>query len=397
MRRLHELRPQRDTDQASDACPTRIGRFEIHGLIGRGGFGIVYRAYDPVLKRDVALKIPRADVLLDVECRGRLEREARAAAGLEHPNLVPVHEAGRLGPISFIAFAYCPGCDLAAWLRAQPPIGCVAAARLLRILARAVHYAHGRGILHRDLKPSNVLLSPVEPAAGFSSDTIWLPRADNPLLPRLTDFGLAKSAAGDPVQTQSGALLGTPTYMAPEQADGRLAAVGPATDVYALGVILYEVLTGRPPFWGESTVAILLQVRSLEAPPPSRIRPEVPRDLETICLKCLNKEPRKRYASAGALADDLDRFLTGAPIQARPTGRLEHAAQVGPPPPGTGRVLYRAVSRQLFRYARPVCAMAKNANSPEHGRRAGTGKRTPPRSRRPASGNTAKSRCITTA
>jgi WD40 repeat protein/serine/threonine protein kinase len=325
---LQQLRPrsQAIAVEPEGPCPARIGRFEIRCPLGRGGFGIVYRAYDPVLCREVALKIPRADALVDADCRARFEREAVTAAGLDHPNLVPVHEAGQLGPICYIAFAYCPGSDLATWLRQRTaPVRCVEAARLVRTLARAIHYAHGRGVLHRDLKPSNVLLSPVAAAATPSQDqdNVWRPEADSALIPRVTDFGLAKFAAGDQAQTQTGDLLGTPTYMAPEQTEGRLA--GPTADVHALGVILYEVVTGRPPFWAETALATLLQVKTSEPVRPSRLRPELPRDLETICLKCLDKEPRKRYASAEDLAEDLDRFLAGTPIQARPIGPAEQA------------------------------------------------------------------------
>ena len=214
----------------------RIGRFEIHGSIGRGGFGIVYRAYDPVLSREVALKIPRADVLMDAECRvtPRAGSGRRRRARTSQPRARPRGRPARARFPSSRSL-YCPGCDFAAWLKPNSrPLAAWRPHAFVHILARAVHFAHGRGILHRDLKPSNVLLSPVEPAAGFSSDTILAARAENPLLPRLTDFGLAKFAAGDPVQTQSGALLGTPTYMAPEQADGRLAAVGPATEFMPL-------------------------------------------------------------------------------------------------------------------------------------------------------------------
>ena len=326
MQRLQQLRPQQPSVESEGAWPARIGRFEIRGPLGRGGFGIVYRAFDPVLCREVALKIPRADALVDAECQARFQREARAAAGLDHPNLVPVHEAGQLGPISYIAFAYCPGSDLATWLKQRTtPLRCLEAARLVQILARAIHYAHGRGILHRDLKPSNVLLSPASPGATPAKDNLWLPEADSALIPRVTDFGLAKLAVSDQSQTQSADLLGTPSYMAPEQVEGRRTPAGPAIDVYSLGGILYEVLTGRPPFWGENAVATLRQVELMEPVRPSRLRPELPRDLETICLKCLQKEPRKRYASAEALADDLDRFLTGRPIKARPTGLAEQA------------------------------------------------------------------------
>ena len=214
-----------DTGSAAETYPARIGRFEVRCLLGQGGFGIVYRAYDPVLCREVALKIPRADALVDEECLARFQREARAAAGLEHPNLVPVHEAGQLGPICYIALAYCPGSDLAAWLKERKaPVRSAEAARLVWILARAIDHAHRQGVLHRDLKPSNVLLSPLKSSASDSAklgDELWRPDADTILIPRVTDFGLAKFAVDEQAATQTGHMLGTPGYMAPEQMDGR--------------------------------------------------------------------------------------------------------------------------------------------------------------------------------
>jgi WD40 repeat protein len=345
---LQQLRPQHPPDSQADRItkqlraggpaarpagepsdPARIGRFEICRLLGRGGFGVVYLAYDPVLRREVALKIPRADVLADAECRARFQREARAAAGLDHPHLVPVHEAGELGLVCYIALAYCPGDTLAAWLRQRTaPVGWVEAARLVAILAQAIHYAHMRGVLHRDLKPSNVMLSPVAPSeipTPGQDGGVWVPEPGTGFLPRVTDFGLAKLDAGDGGQTRSGAILGTPAYMPPEQLDGRRRDLGPPTDVYALGAILFEVLTGRPPFWGETAMDMLWQAKTAEPVSPSQLRPQLPRDLATICLKCLHKEPRKRYSTAQALADDLDRFLAGRPILARPTSRTERA------------------------------------------------------------------------
>ncbi len=349
---LQKLRPRHELEGPSNSltgaisaepsshgdlpCPAQIGRFEIRRPLGRGGFGIVYLAYDPVLCREVALKIPRADALVDHECRIRFQREARAAAGLDHPNLVPVHEAGELGPICYIALAYCPGSNLAAWLKQRTaPVPSRQAARLVATLAHAIHYAHLRGIYHRDLKPSNILLSPVPPsewpASGApdsdrrSSKGIWQPDPESGFLPRVTDFGLAKLAGGEQGHTRTGAVLGTPSYMAPEQAEGRGGDVGPATDVYSLGAILYEVVTGRPPFWAETTLETLLQVKSVDPVSPGRLRPKLPRDLETICLKCLQKDPRRRYASAEALGDDLGRFLAGVPIRARRSGWPELA------------------------------------------------------------------------
>jgi hypothetical protein len=261
--------------------------------------------------------VPRADALLSPEWRERFGREARAASALDHPNVVPVYEAGAAGPVCYIASAYCPGPTLAGWLKERSePVPFRVAALLVAALADGVEHAHRRGVLHRDLKPSNVLLSPAPEAADELGFT-----------PRVTDFGLAKllAEAVPDAQTRSGAILGTVEYMAPEQAAGKGKAVGPAADVYALGAILDELLTGRPPLRGETDLDTLLQVQTEEPLPPTRLRPKVPRDLETVCLKCLQKEPARRYAGAGALAEDLRRFLADEPIAARPTAAWERA------------------------------------------------------------------------
>jgi tRNA A-37 threonylcarbamoyl transferase component Bud32 len=312
LRRLHRLRQVRPPVGAV----SEVGRFRVRRELGRGGFGVVYLAFDPRLGRDVALKIPRPDVLASADLRERFHREARAAAGLDHPNVVPVFEAGEAGPVCYIASAYCPGPTLREWLRGRTdPVPIADAAALVAALADGVAHAHARGVIHRDLKPANVLLQPFTPGPG---DDTLLPdrRAAGGFTPRITDFGLAKLADPAEAVTRTGAALGTPSYMAPEQAEGKR-EVGPAADVYALGAILYELLTGRPPFVGESDLDTLQQAIAQDPVPPSRLRLRLPRDLETVCLKCLEKDPRRRYPTATELAADLRRFLAGEPVMAR--------------------------------------------------------------------------------
>jgi tetratricopeptide (TPR) repeat protein len=304
--------------------PERVGRFTLRRELGRGGFGIVYLAYDPELRRDVALKVPHAPVLVTPELRARFRREAQAAAALDHPNVVPVYEAGEAGPLCYLVSAYCPGTTLAHWLAERTePVPFADAVRLVRTLADAVQHAHSRGVLHRDLKPANVLLQiadlrlqidPTDQSAILNLQSA---------IPKIADFGLARIVGSASRPTRSGAVMGTPCYMAPEQALGKTRELGPAVDVYGLGAMLYEVLTGRPPFGHDGAEDTLAQVMWAEPVPPSRLRPQVPRELETICLKCLQKEPAGRYAGAAALADDLGRFLDGRPILARPLGRAE--------------------------------------------------------------------------
>jgi WD40 repeat protein/serine/threonine protein kinase len=333
--------------------PTTIGRFRIRRELGHGGYGIVFQAYDPQLEREIALKVPHVEALLTPELRERFLREARAAAALDHPNLVPVYDAGEVGPVCYIASAYCPGTTLAAWLKARAePVPWQQAAVLVATLADAVHHAHAQGVVHRDLKPANVLLarnpksapcslgrnpksgiSPVEGQAISDTFVSDFGFRISDFVPKITDFGLAKFQSSEPGSTapqdltKSGAIVGTPRYMAPEQAGGNSEAVGPAADIHALGAILYEVLTGRPPFVAETVLDTLEQVRSQEPLAPRRLRPKLPRDLETICLRCLQKEPRKRYASAAELAEDLKRFLAGQPIRARPVRAWERVAK----------------------------------------------------------------------
>jgi tetratricopeptide (TPR) repeat protein len=284
-----------------------IPGYEVRERIGRGGMSVVYRAWQPSLKRDVVIKVINESAPVGRErAADRFQAEAEAIARLQHSHIVQIHEVGRHDGRPYLVLEYMAGGGLDRRLAGtpRPP---TEAAMLAQTLARAIHSAHERGVVHRDLKPANVLLT-----------------ADG--LPKISDFGLAKLVGAEPAgASTSGAVLGTPSYMPPEQAEGRAGAVGPPADVYSLGAILYEALTGRPPFRADSAFVTLQQVILVEPVPPRRLQPGVPRDLETICLKCLEKDPRKRYASALALADDLRRFLAREPIRARPVGALGRA------------------------------------------------------------------------
>ncbi len=310
-----------------------VGRFQVLQEIGRGGQGVVFLARDLVLDRKVALKVARTEVLLNLDMRRRFLREGRAAAGLLHTNILPIFEAGEMGGISYIAQAYCDGITLSEWLTRQTePVPVRLAALIVAALAAGAEHAHSRGILHRDLKPSNIMLDPqIEPtvssAATAESHSPSLANAtcELPFTPKLLDFGLAKMLETEGDDTQTGVVIGTPAYMAPEQADGRLNAVGPQTDVYGLGAVLYELLTGAPPFVGVSNADLLNQVFNNEPVAPRRQRPDVPRDLEAIVLKCLAKQPRQRYASAKDLERDLRRFLAGETTLVRPRKPWERA------------------------------------------------------------------------
>ncbi len=275
---------------------SRVGDHELLREVGRGGMGVVFKARHIRLNRVVALKMIRGGALADSEDLQRFAKEAEAAGQLQHPNIVALYEFGSLEQEPFFSMEYISGSSLAERVATGPVPG-RRAAGYLEATARAVHFAHTRGILHRDLKPANVLL-------------------DENDQPKVTDFGLAKLMATDAGQTRTGAVLGTPSYMSPEQAAGRK-DLGPASDVYSLGAILYELLTGTPPFQGESALATLNQVADQEPIAPRLLNPSVERDLETICLKCLEKDPARRYRRAEDLADDLHHYLQHEPISAR--------------------------------------------------------------------------------
>jgi WD40 repeat protein/serine/threonine protein kinase len=299
------------------AKPLSIPGYEILAEVGRGGMGVVYKARQLNLQRLVALKMILAGEFADPELIKRFQSEALAVARLQHPNIVQIFESGTYGSQPYFSMEYVDGCSLARWIGISPPSP-QAAATLLETLARAIHYAHQNGIIHRDLKPANILLSGAWRVARGEN------RMDSSLAtqPKITDFGLAKLVDGGPdARSMTTNALGTPEYMAPEQIAG--ARPSPATDIYSLGVILYEMLVGRCPFQGDTKWLTLELVRGQEPISPVRLKASTPRDLETICLKCLSKEPAQRYATAQALADDLQRFLNGEPIQARPISDLE--------------------------------------------------------------------------
>jgi WD40 repeat protein/serine/threonine protein kinase len=328
---------QEDTETKLGPMPFELGPFHVRRVLGIGAFGVVYLAKDSRLGRLVAVKVPQRESLINPLLRQRFLREARAAAQLHHANIVPIFDVGEANGACYIVSAYCRGGSLAGWLNSRSaPVPFRLAAHLTAYLADGVQHAHDCGILHRDLKPGNVLIQPDGPPGD--------PEGIG-LTPMISDFGLAKfleaaaetspapidviGAPGDAAEDLSNetrGIAGTPAYMAPEQAGLWSQAIGRATDVYGLGCILYQLLTGRPPFTG-STRDILRQVREDEPSAPSRLRPGLPRDLEMICLKCLSKAPGERYPTARDLGDDLRRWLGGESVRARPVGPLRRMAK----------------------------------------------------------------------
>ncbi len=297
--------------------PTRLGRFEIERVLGSGAFGVVYLAADELLKRRVALKVPQPQMIGGEESRRRFEAEAAASARLHHRGIVSVYEADFSGPIPYIASAYCPGPDLGRWLAARgQPVPWAEAATFMAKLADAVDHAHREGVYHRDLKPSNVLLMPHDESVG-ASDKL------SDYSPKLTDFGLAKCALLTDTQTRSSMMIGTPLYMAPEQLESARVESPIQADIYSLGCILYELTTGQPPISGETYTEILDRLRNERPRPLGELVPAASKDFATVCHKCLEKNPRTRFATAAELAADLRACADHRPISAVKSNWIE--------------------------------------------------------------------------
>jgi len=311
------ITPSSGQPQGAPPIGTKVryfGDYELLQEIARGGMGVVYKARQINLNRTVALKMILAGQLASEDDVRRFYTEAEAAANLDHPGIVPIFEVGEHEGQHYFSMGFVEGESLADRLK-EGPLPPREAAELTKKVAAAIGYAHERGVIHRDLKPANVLLkAALGKASGSRPSTL-----DSQ--PMVTDFGLAKRVEGESDLTASGQILGTPSYMPPEQASGKVDEVTESADVYSLGAILYALVTGRPPFQADNPLDTLLQVLEREPVSPRTLNPKVPQDLETICLKCLEKESHRRYASAHDLAEELHRFLDGRPIVARPISR----------------------------------------------------------------------------
>lgn len=362
LRRLKTMpaRPLRDAPQSWPA----ITGYSIVGELGHGGMAVVYKAVQHGLNRPVALKMILAGKHASSALRNRFRAEAEAVARLQHPNIVQIHEIGEHDGLPYFSMELVEGGTLSKSLAMGRWAGggkerCLQAARLVETLARAIHHAHHQGVVHRDLKPANILLA----SGGRESPEPATSEDSRPPLalvfPKIADFGLALYQDEGPNQTRTGEVMGTPNYMAPEQAQGRRGDVGPATDVHALGAILYELLSGRPPYLAATGVETLMQVSFEEPVSPRRLRHDLPQDLETICLKCLRKLPRQRYGSAFELAEDLRRFIEGMPIKARPVTALERAVKWARRRPLSASLLAGLVVVTLVGFAAVTFALVK--------------------------------------
>ena len=300
-------------DEDARDCPSKIGRFEIQRQIGKGGFGVVFLARDPELDREIALKIPRHEVVTTPELKSRFIREGRAAAALAHPNIVPVYESGQVGAICYLASQLIVGQTLAQWQSKQESLPPSVAADITSTIAEAISHAHQRGVLHRDIKPANIMVEEGETDECLSHRV------------KIMDFGLAKIIGDSNFQTKTDAVVGTPAFMSPEQA--RQESATPSSDIYSLGALLYQLLTGSPPLlkdeWLDTMTAVVDEVPQ----PPSKLNRDIPKDLDAICLKCLEKDPAKRYATAFDLSSDLNAWIEGRPVVARRPGMAERCSR----------------------------------------------------------------------
>ncbi|HUR55687.1 MAG TPA: serine/threonine-protein kinase, partial [Gemmataceae bacterium] len=324
--------------------PISIPGYEILEELGRGGMGVVYKARQRNLNRLVALKVILAGPYASEIDKGRFKLEAESAGRLRHPNIVQVYDVGEHAGFGYIAFELVEGVNLRYLLDGRP-LSAREAARVVAAVARAIHHAHENGIIHRDLKPGNILLAGMTAHGSTvvtqesATDSALRSPESRPVIPKVTDFGLAKELASDSGLTITGMACGTPNYMSPEQVRGASGAVDARTDVYGLGAILFEVLSGRPPFAGVEPARIMELILNSDPPPLRRENPDTPRDLEVITAKCLEKDPARRYQTATEVADDLERYLAGRPVLARAVGVAERAWRWSRRNPGVALVL----------------------------------------------------------